>query len=113
MEKTIGLACIIYQVGTDVRAIVETRTSAYDDEGNDVVLSGSASYEVRGEDRTYEGLAKSLTKLPIAKHLQTSHKWVEVAKYNPAGVRGMVILVTAQFSPKQKEVKEETKAAKK
>lgn len=88
-----SFVAIVFQVGSEVRASVVTRSVATDDSGNDVIVSGHSNMSVsvsNGVDTA--SLFKALSKIPAAKHIGAGHNAAESATYIAAGSPGINIL---------------------
>lgn len=87
------LAALVYQVGLDVKCSVVTRTVSSDAEGNDIIVPGHSNNSVSlagGTDAA--SIAKSLAKIPVAKHLASGHTIRPMAEYSKEATGGIVIL---------------------
>lgn len=90
---SLNLAALCYQVGKDVKFSVVTRTVASDDAGNDIIVPGHSNNSVSlGAGVDHASLAKSMAKIPVAKHLATGHVIRPMAEYDKGGTSGIVIL---------------------
>lgn len=88
-----SFVAIVFQVGTEVRASVVTRSVATDDNGNDIIVAGHSNMAVSTSTGTdTASLFKALSKIPAAKHIAAGHTAAESAAYLPAGSTGINIL---------------------
>jgi len=86
----ITVVAFVYQVGTEIRASVVTRSVGTDAAGNDVIIPGHSNMAVseRGGTDT-ASLAKALAKIPAAKHLSSGHDVKELGTFLKDGTPGI------------------------
>lgn len=88
-----SFVALVFQVGSEVRASVVTRSVATDDNGNDVIVSGHSNMAVSVSGGTdTASLFKALSKIPAAKHIGAGHNASESGVFIPAGSPGINIL---------------------
>lgn len=86
----ISVVAFVYQVGSEIRASVVTRTVGTDAAGNDVIIPGHSNMAVSDKAGTdTASLAKSLAKIPAAKHISSGHDVKELGQYVAAGTPGI------------------------
>ena len=97
---SLNVLAFVYQVGTEIRASVVTRSVVTDANGNDKIVPGHSNMAVSDKGGTdTASLFKALSKIPAAKHLASSgggvalgHEVKELGKFSPDSTTGIANL---------------------